>query len=402
MFKIIVIGISAGMSTAREASLKNCRSAFATSRLQGFLANFNGRVHPISPLSTALEQMDKELAHGDVAVLASGDPLFFGIGRRLLRHFGSKKVQIFPALSALQLVCARFNEPWDDAQLISLHGRDCLNFSARIIQAPKSILLTDREHNPAMIAANLLIDLAKIDADQQDIQIMVAENLGMPQEKICQGSPKEIAGQQFSDLNIIIIKNKIASNLPAHRFGLHEDDIQHSRGLITKDEVRAATLHSLQLPESGVLWDLGAGSGSISIEAARLFPNLAVFALEKTLEGQENIRHNIKRFKLVNLTLVEGQAPEAIAALPDPQRIFIGGSGGLLAEIIARAVPRLSKPGIITVNAVTKNTKEAAPALLHAQGLIVSMSTIQVSRCFFPPAAGAVNFKPITIITGKK
>ncbi len=401
MSKIIIMGIDG--HSEHLPDLQRCRSAFTTSRFEHFLHNFKGSIQPISPLSTALDNISRELAMGNVAVLASGDPLFFGIGRKLIDYFGRDKVEIHPALSALQLACARFNEPWDEAGIISLHGRDNKNFSSQIIRSAKSIIFTDQAHSPAIIAKALLNDLGKIAEKQEEIQLKIAENLGTDEEKLTIGSPLEITKLHFSEPNIIIIINKIKFSQPAYHLGLAEDKIRHSRGLITKNEVRAATLHRLQLPQSGVFWDLGAGSGSISIEAARLFPDLTIFAVEKKPEEQENIRHNIKRFKLINLNLIPGQAPEAIASLPDPQRVFIGGSGGRLAEIIATTVPRLAKSGSITINSVTTATKETAPALLHAQGLAVTMSTIEVSRSSFPPDDNSnLKFKPITIITGIK
>ncbi len=403
MSKIIVIGIDQQMADTRATLFRHCHCAFSTNRLTSILNNFLGPVHSISPLSDALEKMSQELANGDVAVLASGDPLFFGIGRTLIKRFGQERVEIHPALSTLQLACAHFNEPWDDAQFLSLHGRDKQFFAAQIIQAPKTVIFTDHIHTPAVISQIILANLQKIDASPDMIQIMIAENLGTTQERFTSGNPTKIAQEQFSDLNIMIIKNHIKVAPPLYRLGLEENDLKHSRGLITKSEVRAATLHCLRLPSSGVFWDLGAGSGSISVEAARLFPRLMVFAVEKKPEEQDNIRQNIKRFKLANLSLIQGQAPEATADLPNPQRIFIGGSGGRLAEIIANTVPRLSRPGILTLNAVTATTREAAPPLLHAQGLSVTMSTIQVSRCTYPSEnSKVVDFKPITIITGTK
>ncbi len=120
-----------------------------------------------------------------------------------------------------------------------------------------------------------------------------------------------------------------------YQFGLTEDSIQHSRGLITKNEVRAATLHQLQLPRKGVFWDIGAGSGSLSIEAARANPHLTVYAIEHKEEELENIKNNIVKFGCYNIVPIFGRAPEALVALPDPDRVFIGGSSGSLPDIVA-------------------------------------------------------------------
>ena len=405
MFKISILGIAHGLPTNGATILAKCHCAFASDHMQNLLVDFAGTVHNLSPLSEALTKITEEAEHGDIAILASGDPLFFGIGRTLINKFGTERISIHPGLSAVQLACARFKEPWDDATFISLHGREIQNFATRILQHPKVIIFTDSKHSPTMIAKALIDTLEKVDVPQDTVQIMVAENLDMTDERLISGSPSMIANQEFSALNMVIIK-QLRGIIPAPVFslGLHEGDIIHSRGLITKDEVRAATIHKLRLPQTGVFWDIGAGSGSISIEAARLLPGLEIFAIEQHPEEQENIQRNIQHFKLANITLIKGQAPESLAALPHPDRVFIGGSGGKLAAIIDYAAPRLSRHGgVLTLNAVTAATREAAPTLLHAQGLQVELSTIQVSRCSFPSTGeDVINFKPITIITGRK
>ncbi len=402
MSKLFLLGCDPGLTPDKAALLTRCQAAFAPRRLRPALADFTGPVHPISPLPESLLKMAKELKRGDIAVLCGGDPLFFGIGRRLIELFGPDLI-IQPALSAPQTACARFREPWDDACFISLHGRDDDNFAARILRRPKTIVFTDHRRTPALIAQSLLETGVRIGIAQENILMMIAEDLGSPDERLTKGCPREIAGMQFSALNIVIIKQR--QPLPEADFalGLSENDIKHSRGLITKDEVRAATLHHLRLPQHGVFWDIGAGSGSISIEAARLCPELQVFAVERQPEEQDNILANIRRYRLANITLVKGQAPENLNTLPRPERIFIGGSGGQLAEIINFCAAALAPQGIMVVNAVISSTRDKAPTLLHQAGLRVQTSTIQVSRAPFPPETDKIiNFKPITIITGKR
>ncbi|HDO29451.1 MAG TPA: precorrin-6Y C5,15-methyltransferase (decarboxylating) subunit CbiT, partial [Desulfobacteraceae bacterium] len=184
--------------------------------------------------------------------------------------------------------------------------------------------------------------------------------------------------------------------------GLSEAEISHSRGLITKDEVRAATLHRLGLPGTGVFWDVGAGSGSVSIEAARLCPGLHLFAVEKEEEQLANIRKNIARFETFNVQPVAGSAPAVLAGLPDPDRVFIGGSGGRLAEIIEVAAGRLQGAGRIVVNCVTGRTRKEAPELLHRHGCRVRMSELQISRHQNGGNNQWIDLNPITIVTGIK
>ncbi len=402
MSKLFLLGCDPGLPPGKAALLSRCQAAFTPRRLRPALGDFSGSIYPVTPLPESLSRMADELKRGNIAVLTGGDPLFFGIGRRLIELFGPDLI-IHPALSAPQTACARFREPWDDACFISLHGRDDDNFAARILRRPKTIVFTDYQRTPALIAQGLLETGARIGIAQENILMMIAEDLGSPDERLTRGCPREIAAMQFSTLNIVIIKQKQPRPAADFALGLNEHEIRHSRGLITKDEVRAATLHHLRLPKQGVLWDIGAGSGSISLEAARLCPELQIFAVEQQPEEQDNITANIRHYQAGSITLVKGRAPEALNSLPRPKRIFIGGSGGRLAEIINYSAAALAPRGIIVVNAVINSTRDKAPALLHQAGLRIQTSTIQVSRAPFPPETDKIiNFKPITIITGKK
>ena len=352
---------------------------------------------PIAPIQDALKQSARELMQGDVVVLASGDPLFFGIGRTLLHFFGPDRIVIHPALSSMQLAFSRFKIPWDDARFISLHGREMKNLAATLLSHDKIFLFTDRTSSPDRIAISLLTECGRvIDAEYV---IHVAENIGLENEHLHTGTISAIAQQTFAPLNVmILLRTKASSASAAPSFGLREEEITHSRGLITKNEVRAASLHALRLPRQGVLWDVGAGSGSVGLEAARLFPELLVFAVEKEDEQIKNIQKNREQFQAWNLKPLQGSAPQVLADLPAPDRVFIGGSGGQLRAIIDHAAGRLNPGGRIVVNAVLEKTAQDAPAYLHAQGLEVTLSEIRVTRHCYPQTMdGPVSRAPGTV-----
>jgi precorrin-6B C5,15-methyltransferase / cobalt-precorrin-6B C5,C15-methyltransferase len=321
-----------------------------------------------------------------VVLLASGDPLFFGIGRRMREEFGKEAVEILPDLSSVQEAFARINEPWDDAVFISLHGgpdiakRRTLPYEVHDIpwlleRSGKIGVLTDRENNPRVIATTLQCAIGN---SKSEIVMHVCEQLGYPDEKITTGTPAEIAAEPFSDPNVVIIM-KARVQEPNVRFGLREEEILHERGLITKDEVRAATLHKLRLPQRGVLWDIGAGSGSVSLEAALLFPGLRVFAIEKEQGRIDAIMANMRHFNAGNVEVINGSAPDALIGLPAPDRVFIGGSGGRLDDIVACASGNMSS-GIIVVNAATLETLNEALTALDKNGFSVEVSEISISR----------------------
>lgn len=322
-----------------------------------------------------------------LVILASGDPLFFGIGRRLLEEFGKEKIEIIPDLSSIQLGFSKIKESWDDAFFISLHGgpdpakRRRLPYELEDIpflikRYNKIAVLTDKENNPSKIALSLS---SASDLKHGALKLYVCERLGYPDERITEGSPEEIASMTFSDPNVVIIKAealKDISSIPI--FGFKEEELSHSKGLITKDEVRAISVHKLRLPLKGVVWDIGAGSGSISVEVASLSQELRVFAIERDESQIIHIKENIKRFGLRNVMVIKGEAPVVLEELPFPDRVFIGGSGGRLEEIIEKVSEK--KAGIIVINAATLETLNTSITLLKKLGYHVNITGISVFR----------------------
>jgi precorrin-6B C5,15-methyltransferase / cobalt-precorrin-6B C5,C15-methyltransferase len=353
----------------------------------------------VFPLDTALQRIKDSLQDGDVMVMASGDPLFFGIGRKLISVFPEVGIQITPALSSMQLAFSRFQIPWDDAHFVSLHGRPIENMAATLLRRPKVFILTDRERSPAKIARHLLTDCKKEKC--RGIEVHVGENLGFETERLVSGTLEEIAAQHFADPNVMILINHSSFLQTAPCFGLQESEICHSRGLITKNEVRAASIHSLRLPSKGVLWDVGAGSGSVGLEVARLFPEISVLAIEKEEEQWQHIETNRQHFAAWNLKLVKGRAPEVLQELPDPSRVFVGGSGGNLEQILDLCVARLLPGGVVVVNAVIEKTATLAPKFLYDHGFDVEIRELAVQRYRYPEGERQ-QYNPIKIIVGTK
>ena len=401
--RILVMGVSHNaLAPEQRQRIAACHAVVASDRFAPLVRGLCDTVLPVAPLAAMLDALAAALAGGDVAVLASGDPLFFGIGRTLIRRFGGERLVFFPALSAVQLACARFRVPWDDMAFLSLHGRDGGEVAARILAQRKVMLFTDQRNSPDRIAALLLARLGELGDRERirDLRVRVAENLGLADERLVQDTLAGIAARRFAPLNMMLIEQEGLQEAESP-LGLNEDEIRHSRGLITKDEVRAVTLHRLRLPARGVFWDVGAGSGSVALEAARCCPGLQVLAVEQKKEQQDNIRANIVRHRAWNVRLVAGSAPGVLAGLPDPDRVFIGGSGGRLEQIIDACAGRLAAGGRLVVNAVLPATAELAPARLAAAGLAVDIRRLRVERQARPGAEWQ-ELNPITIITARK
>jgi len=405
MSEIFVLGLNgAVLAPGYDEIISSCYAVVAPKKKFSLFSNLCDTIIEIAPVKEMVRQLRLALQHGNVAVLASGDPLFYGIGRTLLNSFSQEQLCFYPAVSAMQLACARFKIPWDDLHLFSLHGRDDQGAVGRILAHNKVMLFTDGQNSPDRIAMSLLNRLEVMGRSDQaeNIRVSVAENLCLDNERLTRGTLAEIAAQQFAPLNMMLVEQPLVERkADSPLFGLQEKEITHSRGLITKSEVRAVILHCLRLPARGVFWDVGGGSGSISVEVARLCPALQVFTVEQKEEGQQNIRKNIHDFQLYTMELVCGRAPEALALLPDPDRIFIGGSGGALGAIIKECGLRLRPGGIMAASAVLAATAEQAPDLMRANGLEVEVRRVAVTR--FPgEQEKEQHFNPITIITGKK
>jgi len=399
--KIFIIGISGPVLTSEQEKLVlSCKFIVGGQRLLALIAGFNIPAMDISPLKKVLPAIEEALGRGNVAVLASGDPLFFGIGRRLLADFGKDAVEIYPELSSMQGAMARFKVPWDDARLLSLHGREHNHVAGLLLAQSKTFVFTDKKNSPDFLARQLVSYLQCIEAyDLLDgCQVMVAENLGSEEETLFRGTLQETVDRDFADLNVFLLVAPISKK--TGRLGLQENDLAHSRGLITKNEVRAVTLHSLCLPGEGAFWDVGAGSGSISIEAARMNPHLTIYAIERKVEELINIKENIRRYCCYNVIPVAGLALDMLAELPDPQRVFIGGNAGQLAGIIAEAAKRLPGDGILVANAVIRKTQIEVPQLMAKAGFSPRVSSINVTRT--ETNGEFVEFNQIHIITGSR
>lgn len=346
-----------------------------------------------------------------VVLLASGDPLFFGIGRRMAEEFGRERIEIIPDLSSMQEAFARINVPWDDAFCISVHGgpdiakRRTLPYEVDDIPSllekyDKLAILTDKQNNPAEIAR---IVNSAFRTQQSALLIHVCQRLGYSDERIWTGTVGEAAGMTFAEPNVmIILKTGVRSQEKEAIFGLREDELEHRDGMITKDEVRAVSIHKLRLPAKGLLWDIGAGSGSVAIEAARLAPGLAVIAVERDEAQTTRIRASKMKFDVRNLRIVTGQAPDALADLGSPDRVFIGGSGGRLADIVELASGKM-RAGIIVINAATLETLQEGIASLERFGFAADVSEVSVSRSRIVAGKKMMSsMNPVFIVKGER
>ena len=336
-----------------------------------------------SPLAHTLQRIEEVSRSRRTIVLASGDPLYFGVGRRLAECLGKDRLLVLPNVTAMQFLFSKLAEPWEDVKVISLHGRgrsvqpeDWL----RILHNNDKIgLYTDPTYTPARVAKEIL------ELGIQDRMIIVGENLGLPTETIRTMTLWEAASRDFSPLNIMLIwpakepaDTDSGRSLPT--FGLLEDEFQHQSGLITKMEIRAIVLANLQLGPNLVLWDLGAGSGSVSIEAARIVPLKKVVAVEKHTDRYKDLVENVTRFGCAQTETVCDDAMNVLGRLPDPDRVFIGGAGDNLAVVLGHAAERLPFGGRIVQTVVTLDTLQTVRDFWRGKPFDVTVTQVQINR----------------------
>jgi precorrin-6Y C5,15-methyltransferase (decarboxylating) len=318
------------------------------------------------PLGDVLRTVEERLARGRrVCVLASGDPGFFGIVRALAERFGPDRLDVHPAPSSVALAFARLGLAWDDALVVSAHGRPLPSSVEEALRAPKVAVLTSPDNPPEVVGQALL------DAGCGPRQVAVVSRVAEPAERVVRTDLPGLVAGAFDAMSVLVL---LAPERPASamqlRWGLPESSFLHRGGMITKAEVRAVAMGKLALPGTGVVWDVGAGSGSVGIECARLCPGLAVFAVERAVEDAQRIRDNAAAHE-VTVSVVEGEAPGALAGLPDPDRVFIGG-GGL--DVLDAALGRLRPGGTVVA------TYAVLDRAVQAWGLLGNLVEIAVSR----------------------
>ena len=299
-------------------------------------------------------------AGATTVVLASGDPGFFGILRALLRVADRRDIRVIPAPSSVSLAFARLGLPWDDAVVVSAHGRS-LDDAVRIVRVTRKTAILTSPDNPPKALGRALIDAgAKIDF------AAVCSRLGCEDESVTEVKLERLARGNWDPLSVVVLLGP--QGLPVVgwgagkplAWGLPDSAFEHRSGMVTKAELRAIVLGKLALPPAGVLWDIGAGSGSVGIECARLCPGMTVFAIERRPEDVERVMANASAHG-VAIHVIEGDAPGSLEELPPPDRIFVGGGG---IEVLRDAIKRLRPGGrVVATYAALDRAAEAAECL---------------------------------------
>lgn len=330
----------------------------------------------------------------NAVLVYSGDTGFYSGASSMMEKLEALGVRarVLPGLSSIQLLAAALGRPWQGWNLVSAHGRTC-DPVAECTQGRPTFFLTGGSEDPATLCAQLAAE------GFGDVQGVVGQCLGTPEEKLFRGSVKELAAGRFNSLSVLLVE--AAEVLPRRAPGLPDEAFERGDVPMTKQEVRASVLAKLAVRPEDILWDVGAGTGSVSVELALAAPRGRVYAVECRPEGCALIKANREKFRTRNLVLVEGLAPAALSDLPAPDAVFIGGSKGSLAAIVDAALDK-NPDARICVSAIALESLSAAVAALTAKGRTVQVSQIAVSRA---RAVGGLHLmmaqNPIYLITGE-
>ncbi len=340
------------------------------------------RLETVASLDELVERIE-QVGERRLVVLASGDPLFYGTARFVCDRLGKDRFEVVPHVSSMQLAFARVKESWEDAYLANLSG---LSTIERVVDKIRTVdtagLFTSERWPPNAVAS------AMLEQGLHGFQAYVCENLGSPDERVTQGSLAEIAADSFGSLNVMILVRPSGTTEPPDEAGRrlfgNRDELflqsRPKRGLLTPAEVRSLALAELSLSPESIVWDVGAGSGSVAVEAARLASRGSVYAIEMDPDDHRLIEENAARFGVANLRAILGRAPEAWAELPVPTAVYVGGSGRAVASLVEQAWERLASGGRLVTNCNSIENLAAVHALLRARSEDAAYWMVNIAR----------------------
>ena len=331
-------------------------------------------VQPMGKLMETIEQVRKLMETKRVAIVVSGDPLMYSLYKTIRKNIPEAKVNVYPGIGSLQMLAARLGETLENAVFLSGHGRNLSegSLALQVYEHEKVFMLCDKVHDPAWAARTMQ------DYGLKNVRMAAAANLSYADEQIVSGIPEHIATQTYPGLCVVMINNpqpKQAMHLPL----LCDEDFVRGKTPMTKEEVRWTIIGKLKLTPDAVVWDIGAGTGSVSVECARQCPFGQVYAVERQADAVALIEKNKEKFHLGNLHVISGDALSQLENLPKPTHVFIGGSGRELPGILEK-IKKLDKDIQVLASCVTIETLASASQCLQEGFKDYDMVQLCVSR----------------------
>ena len=353
--KVYLIGVGMGnpgtMTAEALEAVRACPVLVGAPRLLESWAQDHDCVPLIAGADIA-EYIGKQ-QEGPIGVLLSGDTGFYSGAKRLWALLEDHEVVTLPGISSLSYFCAKLHTDWQDVKIVSAHGRSH-NVVGEIQRNGRTFALTGGSTKAQDICRELT------GRGLGDVTVSVGERLSYPDERVVTGTAAELAEETFADLSVLLAVNPRPVTRPWNGSGLPDEAFLRGNVPMTKEEVRALALSKLRLAERHVVWDVGAGTGSVSVECALACPAGRVYAVEKKAEALALLAENRARFGADNLEIVAGTAPEALADLPAPDRVFLGGTSGNMEEILGAAFRKNPAARVVCTAVTLETVAEAA------------------------------------------
>ncbi len=415
IYHVIGLGVAqqATLSAAAQQALATSTAVIGAQRQLATVAHYlpaTMTIHELPPLSQ-LAALLAQQGEQSVCLLASGDPLYYGIGRWLLQHYTRDTLQFYPAISSIQAACHALGLALQDVQVVSLHGRPLATLRRHLARHTTLLCLTDANSTPQALA-QLCYDTGYAESrlwvcerlgysDQRVQAFTVAELIKPPPaDDTLTAEPTDVATPPFDPLHISVLEVRGAGSYLTAGPGIADSDFitdaARGSGLLSKREVRMATLGLLPAKPQQVCWDVGAGCGGVAVEWALLQAGSQIYAIEHHAQRLACLQQNRVRFGVVdNLQVVHGRAPACLAELPAPDAVFIGGSDGELVALLALCWARLAPGGVLVASAVMESTR--ARLLAFADSLDLpddAVETLQVAISQGRKLAGQWAYQP--------
>ena len=350
--KITIVGMGMGRRDMLTQEALNAIDAsdclIGSKRLIEFADNTSADKFTMTASKKIADFIKADQAHMQITVLMSGDVGFYSGTKPLVELLKDYDITCICGISSIMYLCSKLMTSWDDAYIVSMHGREN-NLCAAVALHPKVFVLTDGEHTVSSLCADLC------ENELSEVMVSVGENLSYENERIMTAKAGDLTNTSFDSLSVMLIINPSPLKKQFSTQGLPDDVFIRGNVPMTKSEVRSVSISKMQLKGDEVVYDIGAGTGSIAIETALVCSQGTVYAIEKKKEAVELIKRNRDKFGVKNLKVVEGSAPEACKELPKPDTAFIGGSSGNMHEIVNMLLVK-NKDIRIVVNAITLET----------------------------------------------
>lgn len=375
MGKITIVGIGMdGAATLTDEARKAVESADvligAARMVEPFLVL--GKKFFSEYRAEELARLIEENEGADICVLMSGDSGFFSGTERLVKLLGERgrAADVIPGISSLSYFAAKIGKPWQSMKIVNLHGSGA-NIARIAAKNRLCFFLLGGDNTPNSVCQRLC------EYGLGGLRVRVGGDLAYPSERIIQGTAQSLCEAEFPGLCVLVTENESPES--GARFGIPDEEFTRGNVPMTKSEVRSVVISKLRVPEKGICWDLGCGTGSVSVEMALSCHEGTVYAVDKSEEAVSLTNANAVKFRCDNIRAVLGEIPEALANLPAPDSVFIGGASGKIGEVLGEVYSR--NPGAtVAATAVSLETLNEATAAFGERGISPQIVQIAVTR----------------------